>query len=183
MSKIIGRVALLFFLLVWGIRFIFSSPESNYAGESFMHLVNLPFHEAGHILFSIFGQFLSVLGGSIMQLLIPLICLATFILKTGDIFAASVALWWTGQNLIDLAPYINDARDLKLMLLGGVTGAEVDDYHDWEFILKRLGLLKCDHAIAMTAHVFGSILIISACIWGAWELWRQYVALKETAEY
>ncbi len=28
-----------------------------------------------------------------------------------------------GQNLIDLAPYINDARNLQLVLLGGRTGA------------------------------------------------------------
>jgi hypothetical protein len=27
--------------------------------------------------------------------------------------------WWTGQNLMDVAIYINDARALQLTLVGG----------------------------------------------------------------
>ncbi|MBN4080005.1 hypothetical protein JYT60_02085, partial [bacterium AH-315-C08] len=43
--------------------------------SSFIHSVNLVFHEAGHVLFSIFGnQTLTILGGSLNQLLIPFIC-------------------------------------------------------------------------------------------------------------
>ena len=41
------------------------------------------------------------------------------------------AIWWMGQSLTDVAPYINDARALQLVLLGGRTGAEVEG-HDWE---------------------------------------------------
>jgi hypothetical protein len=43
-------------------------------------------------------------------------------------FGAAVAIWWAGENLIDVAPYINDARELKLVLLGGKTGAEVEGH-------------------------------------------------------
>jgi hypothetical protein len=32
--------------------------------ESFMHDILLPLHEAGHVLFTPFGQFMVVLGGS-----------------------------------------------------------------------------------------------------------------------
>ena len=38
---------------------------------SFLHLVNLPFHEAGHILFSPFGAFMTSLGGSLLPALYP----------------------------------------------------------------------------------------------------------------
>jgi hypothetical protein len=42
--------------------------------------------------------------------------------------------WWTGQNLLDVAIYINEARALQLTLIGGHTAAEVEG-HDWERIL------------------------------------------------
>ena len=171
---LIGRVFVLLAIIVWGLKFIFSSIESNYSGNSFMHLVNLPFHEAGHIFFSIFGRFMTILGGSLTQCLVPLICLLTFLVKTKDPFAASVSLWWLGESLIDLAPYINDARALKLMLLGGVTGRDVEDYHDWEFILRKLGLLGYDHLMAQTAHMIGSLLMIIAFVWGGSVLLIQY---------
>ena len=172
--NLIGRVFVLLVIIVWGLKFIFSSIESNYSGISIMHFINLPFHEAGHILFRIFGQFMMTLGGSLMQCLVPLICLLTFLVKTKDPFAASISLWWLGENLIDLAPYINDARALKLMLLGGVTGKDVDDYHDWEFILRKLSLLEYDHLIAKTAYVIGALIIICALIWGGSVLLIQY---------
>ncbi|TAN38068.1 MAG: zinc ribbon domain-containing protein [Nitrospirae bacterium] len=173
-ASLIGRCIILLVLVIWGFRLIFSSVDSNYAGTSFMHLINLPFHEAGHILFRLFGRFMTVLGGSLLQVLIPLICLGTFLIKTRDPFAGAVAFWWTGESLLDLAPYINDARALRLILLGGVTGQDVDDYHDWEYILGHLGLLTWDHFLATTAHLFGSIIMITACVWGGLVLWRQF---------
>ncbi len=172
--SLMGRALILLVLFYWGLKIIFSSIESNYSGESFLHLINLPFHEAGHILFRLFGRFMTALGGSLMQLLVPLICLLTFIFRTRDTFGASVSLWWLGENLIDLAPYINDARDLKLVLLGGVTGKDVDDYHDWEFILRKLGLLEYDHFLARTSHVLGALLMICAFSWGGYLLLKQF---------
>lgn len=171
---LIGRVLVLLVMIIWGMKFIFSSMASNYSGNSFMHLVNLPFHEAGHILFRIFGRFMMMLGGSLTQLLVPFICLVAFLVKTRDTFAASVSLWWLGQSLIDLAPYINDARQLQLMLLGGVTGRDVEDFHDWEFILRNLGLLEYDHLLARTAHLSGTLFIICALLWGGYVLRMQY---------
>jgi len=171
---LIGRILVLLAMTAWGMKFIFSSLMSNYSGNSFMHLVNLPFHEAGHMVFRIFGQFMMMLGGSLTQLLVPFICLVAFLVKTRDTFAASVSLWWLGQSLIDLAPYINDARKLQLMLLGGVTGRDVEDFHDWEFILRNLGLLEYDHLLARTAHLSGALFIICALLWGGYILRMQY---------
>ncbi|MCX5808971.1 MAG: J domain-containing protein, partial [Proteobacteria bacterium] len=111
-----GRVFVFLIVLIWGIKFIFHSVESNYAGESFMHNISLPFHEAGHLIFGILGDFMGVLGGTLLQIIIPLVCLGAF-LRRADTFSASIALWWVGQNFIDAAPYINDARKQELMLL------------------------------------------------------------------
>ena len=168
-----GRLLLFFILLAWGGKFILSPLESNYAGESFLHLVNLPFHEAGHVFFMPFGRFMMVLGGTLGQILMPLICVATFLVKTRDSFAASVALWWTAENFMDIAPYINDARALELMLLGGVTGQEVEG-HDWEYLLGSFGWLRYDHVLAHLAQWFGITLMALALLWGGVLLVRQY---------
>lgn len=169
-----GRVLVFLIIIIWGLKFIFTPMESNYTGRSFLHMINLPFHEAGHIIFSPFGEFLSVLGGSLMQLLIPLICFFVFIIKTKDTFAASVSLWWLGQSFMDLAPYINDARELKLILLGGVTGREVPGYHDWEFILTKLGLLRHDHTLADISNTIGILLMLTTFIWAGYLLFKQF---------
>lgn len=168
-----GRVIVFLVLFVWGWKFILSPLESNYAGQSFMHLVDLPFHEAGHIIFSPFGRLISVLGGSLIQLLVPAICIIAFLLKTRDTFAATVGLWWLGESFMDLAPYINDARVQKMILLGGVTGRDVPGYHDWNYLLRKLDMLRHDHSIASCAHNLGVTLILISFIWGAYILIKQ----------
>ena len=112
------------------------------------------------------------------QLLMPLIVLGTFLLKTRDTFGASVGLWWLGQSLMDIAPYINDARSLNLILLGGITGQECDTCHDWEYILRKLGLLQADHFLGQTSHYFGIALMLCALGWGGFLLFRQYRKLS-----
>jgi hypothetical protein len=139
---------------------------------SFLHLVHLPFHEAGHVLLMPFGRFLSVLGGSLFQVAIPLVCGAVFLLKNRDPFAASVTLWWAGQSLMDLAPYVADARALRLPLLGGHTGAEVEG-HDWEYLLGAVGLMNHDVTLGRLCFALGALTMLTALGWGGASLWRQ----------
>lgn len=174
-----GRVLLLLFLLIWGFRFISAPLGGDFIGESFLHKVNLPFHEAGHLFFRPLGQFMMMLGGSLTQCIIPSMCLLVLLLKTRDPFGASVSLWWLGENFIDLAPYINDARALELVLLGGVTGRDVEDFHDWEFILRKTGLLQYDHSIALLLKAAGASLILAALLWGGAVIYRQMRTILE----
>lgn len=175
-----GRIAVFIIIVIFGLRYIFAPLDPEYFSESwmyfFLHNVNLPFHEAGHIIFSFFGDFIRILGGSIMQLLIPF-SLMCFFLHRRNTFAASVMLWWFGQNYIDIAPYIDDARAQQLMLLGGVTGEDVPGYHDWNNILGTLGLLKYDHIIARISFYTGKLLIFMAFLWGGYILLCQYKRL------
>ncbi len=154
-----ARIALVAGLAYWTWQFA-RTPLSDDAMESFLHLPDLVFHEAGHLIFSPLGQFMSVLGGSLMQVLIPVIAAVAFI-RQEQPFGAAICVWWTGQNLVDLAPYIGDARALQLMLLGGRTGAEVEG-HDWEFILTRLRLVHRDQAIGRFAHALGMLIMIAS---------------------
>ena len=173
-----GRAILLLLLSVWSLKFIFASIASNTAGESFFHLVNLVFHEAGHIIFSPFGQFVATLGGTLGQLLMPAVCLAVLLIRTRDGFGAAIAQWWLAESFMDIAPYINDARALNLILLGGVTGKDVEDYHDWEVILRKLGLLSMDHTLAYMSQIAGILLMVTALMWGAANVWIQFSAWR-----
>jgi hypothetical protein len=175
-----ARVLLFLIILLWGLYFIFSTVKSNHIGESFWHLVNLPFHEAGHIMFKPFGRFMTSLGGTLGQLFMPLICMVVFIVKTRDTFAASFSLWWLSINFMDIAPYINDARAGVLPLLGGNTGRTSPyGFHDWEFILNESGLLKYDHQLANFSYKFGIVLMIVAFLWGGYILLKQYKKLNQ----
>lgn len=162
---LVGRGVLLLLLLLWTLSLGTASIASNRVAESFLHVINLVFHEAGHILFMFFGGFMMSLGGSLTQVLIPLALTVVFLTKHRDPFGAAATWWWAGENLLDLAPYINDARALQLVLLGGHTGAEVEG-HDWERILTSLGWLHLDHTLARLAHVAGVLTMLSALVWG-----------------
>jgi len=164
-----GRIALLAGLFLWTIQFA-RSPMGQAATSSILHMPNLVFHEAGHVLFGFFGRFMTVLGGSLLQFLIPVIIAIAFI-RQKNIFGAVVCTWWAGQNLLDLAPYIADARALELVLLGGKTGAEVEG-HDWEFILTQLGWLHLDRTIGLAAFRTGLVIMFGALVWGAIHLVR-----------
>ena len=165
----IGRVIALIALILWTWRFV-SAPMGVSAAASILHLPNLVFHEAGHVLFTPFGQFLRVLGGSLFQLLVPL-GLAVAFLKQQNPFGAVVCTWWAGENLIDVAPYIADARALQLVLLGGKTGAEVEG-HDWEYILATLGWMRFDRTLGLWAHRTGLLMMMGSLIWGGLYLAR-----------
>lgn len=174
-----GRAALYVALLVWGWQFIAMEYDKVVAGyppinQSLMHSVNLVFHEAGHVIFMPFGRFVTILGGTLGQWLIPFIVMCAFLLQTRDTFAASFGLWWLGQSFMDAAPYINDARAGQLMLLGGVTGRDAPGYHDWENILRDLGWMQYDHTIAGIVDAIGVTLMVMSFLWGAYVLYLQY---------
>jgi hypothetical protein len=99
-----GLLSVGLLLWIWPLSIQFGA-----ALTSFLHGVNLVFHEAGHILLLPFGPLLTALSGSLTQIAIPLLCLVA-LARHGDRFGASVALWWTGESLLDLAPYIANAR-------------------------------------------------------------------------
>lgn len=166
-SLLIGvKAVFLLLLAAYGLRLIFTPIVEFPSTSWWLHSVNLVFHEAGHVMFMPFGRFLQVLGGSLGQLLIPAAVIGAF-LRRHDTYGAAVGTWWLGESLLDLAPYINDARAGQMMLLGGVTGSQVEDYHDWEILLTKLGMMQYDHVLARMAHATGTLLMLAALVWGS----------------
>jgi len=175
LADFIGRAIILAGLVIWSWQLMSPSIESNAVGNSFLHLVNLPFHEAGHIIFRPFGAFITSLGGTLGQLLMPSICTGVLLLKTRDPFGASVALWWVGENFLDIAPYMNDARAGQLPLLGGNFGHSAPyGFHDWQYLLTESGLLQYDHFLAKAVFAIGSAIMVLSLLWGGLLLVKRY---------
>ncbi len=130
----------------------------------FIDNVNLIFHEAGHPIFGIFGEFFGALGGSLMQVLVPIVCTIYFSMRR-EYFSASLLLFWVGQNFLNVSVYAGDAIRMNLPLLGGdgVT-------HDWNYVLSTLDILKYTpqvsailYAVGMCILVFGFISALKYC--------------------
>ncbi|MBR6448502.1 MAG: hypothetical protein IKS96_00915 [Fibrobacter sp.] len=173
------RVVLLFAMAIFSLQAFFSGYQSWIA--QFLHNLNLPVHETGHIVFGIFGKpLITSLGGSLFQVIMPLVfCFALWI-KPRDLFGASIALWWAFENLIDVAPYIDDALHMKLTLISGGTGAEAPyGFHDWNFILSETGLLLKYDTIAATVYAVGYIGMALCVLWGSWSLLYYFIYQKK----
>ncbi len=121
--------------------------------------VDLPIHETGHLVFAWGGEFLSTLGGTLFQLIIPLV-FAGYFWRRGDRHAATIPLWWVGQNCWNIARYVADARAQELPLVGG-------GEHDWAYLLAELDRLPQDQTIAHAIRVAGALIAVVA-IAGGW---------------
>jgi len=92
------------------------------AAGSFLDRVNLIAHEAGHLLFSYFGQFVMVLGGTVGQLFVPVAFTVYFFMRK-EFYSSAVTLFWTGQNFFGISLYVKDAQAMALPLVS-VGGGE-----------------------------------------------------------
>ena len=171
-----GRVALVVALAAWGLMLIAMDHRTGAIGQSFLHRPLLVFHEAGHVVFRIFGEWVGVLGGTLGQLLMPAVIGGVFLLRQRDPFGAAAATWLLGVSVLDVAPYVYDALEPQLMLLGGRTG-EDGGPHDWIYLLDSLGMRSRAHALGGLCRFLGALTVLAATAWMALLLWRQRARL------
>lgn len=161
-------VGLLLLFALWGLHLIALDPREGGIGASFLHGPLLLFHEAGHVIFRLFGEWIGVLGGTLAQLLLPaLICIA-FLWKNRDPFGAAIGLWLLGVSLLDVAPYVYDALQPQLTLLNGAVGEAGG--HDWIYLLESLRLRPRAQALGLLVHRVGALVVLAALGWAAWLL-------------
>lgn len=167
-----GRVALLAAFAVWGLWLMTRSVAGGEIAQSFIHGPLLVFHEAGHVLFMALGAWMTVAGGTLMQWLMPVVLGAALLWKNRDPFGAALALWLLGVSVMDSAPYLYDALDPQLTLLGGGTGE--DGGHDFIFLLESVGLRHRAQGLGRLLHGVGAGLMLLALGWAALLLWLQH---------
>jgi hypothetical protein len=166
-SAVLARGIGLLVLLVLGLMIVARglTPSASGGALAFVHLIDLVFHEAGHVIFGVFGRFLGVLGGSLNQVLIPALGTGYFLWHR-QTASAAVTLFWTGESITDVAIYVADGRDMALPLLAeGLV-------HDWNWILSELSLRNQAVPIGRAVFAIGVAVLIAALGLLVVDLWR-----------
>ncbi len=135
-------------LLPIGLFLIFNKGEFIFILD---HL-NILFHEAGHGVFRLFGNFIYTLGGTLMQIIIPSLFIFYFYTNYQRV-GVQISLIYLAENLMNISVYVSDASTQKLHLIGKGT------YHDWTYLLSSTNLLKYDQFIGSVFY-YSAILII-----------------------
>lgn len=125
---------------------------------------NLLFHEAGHPIVGLFSERLETYGGTIGQLVFPVVLAVSFWRKGQSLSFAGVVMWFF-ENWLNIARYMADARAQELPLVGGGD-------HDWHRIFSRWHLLQHDVSIAVAIKTIGWVGMIGSCAWIFWRAWQ-----------
>jgi hypothetical protein len=161
-SRPIAIIAIVFYLLF----LLYAAlDKSNFL---FLDFANLMIHEAGHPLFSPFGDTFMILGGTLAELLAPLACAAYFFFRresTGVAFCA----FWLFENFLYIGTYMADARALALPLVGSGD-------HDWQILFTQWNLLLHDQQIGHATRMLGWTGMLASVAWFA------YVSLRRSSE-
>lgn len=127
---------------------------------SFLDLVDLPIHETGHLLFGILGEFMMIAGGSLFQVIFPVVFVGYFYWKR-QYYSAAIVFFWVGQSILNVWVYASDAVVMQLVLTSGFTGTE-GSFHDWNYLLTETGLIGSVKTIAGIIRLIGTLSIIAA---------------------
>ena len=132
-------------------------------------VVFVPIHEGGHLLFRFFGEFLAVAGGTILQLSVPLMLAAWFVVKR-QIPGTAFCVFFLFEQFLPISTYMADARAQELPLL---TVGDADFViHDWAYLFGKLGVLDHDIQIAHAVRVLGWIGMFATVAWLVWRSLR-----------
>jgi hypothetical protein len=165
--KPVGRPALIAWLVFYALFLLYLLRAGG--GFTLFDNVNLVVHEAGHAFFGWFGPTIGIMGGTIMQLLVPLLLCVSFAWQrhtSGAAFCAFVFF----ENFLYVATYMADARAraLPLVTLGDPDNAEHDFFH----IFSQFGVLQHDTQIAALVRFLGWAGMLAAVAWLAWRATR-----------
>ena len=130
--------------------------------------ITLAFHEMGHIVFIPFGRTMTIAGGSIMQLLVPIAAALYLLKKQRDWFGFVVGMSWLSFSMFELATYIGDAsrEELPLVSFGG------GYHHDWSMLLTQWHLLNDCGAIAFGVRILAGAVGVGALALGGYSVVR-----------
>jgi hypothetical protein len=116
-------------------------------------------HEAGHVFFAPFGWTLSILGGSLFQLILPGLFVFSF-LRQSYRPGVQISLVWLGQNALYVSTYAADAQERALPLITNDPST-----HDWWMLLRAADLLPYDDLVGaaflgVALLAFGTALML-----------------------
>ena len=128
--------------------------------------VNLVIHEAGHLIFRPFGEFMMIAGGSLFQVIMPALFVGYFCYQR-QFYSAALVLFRVGESILNVSVYAGDSVALQLPLLGGE-----NSIHDWNYMLSSLNLLPKTAEIAGAIRLLGT-LVLALAAFGAFRFARR----------
>lgn len=150
--------------------------------------IDVAVHEFGHMFFRPFGwaflgETMVIAGGALWQIALPLVFAGYFAFnrKHRDFHGATIALWWSAINMVDVSVYMADARARVLTLISGLTGQE-DDGHDFFQLFSRYGMLGKDTLYAGRLRALAASLMFVSIAAGLWFAWKGTPSDAETPQ-
>lgn len=128
-------------------------------GGAMQYVVSIPMHELGHFLFMPLGEMMTVLGGSLLEVLLPSILFVWFF-KRECSGLASFALYLAGYGLIHVAAYMGTARNHDGMVFLSLD--QNPETHDWFRLFGWWGLLEHDTTVSAITTCIGVVVVLLA---------------------
>jgi len=159
----VSKPALTAWLLFYAIFLLHALTDKD--GFLIIDYVFLPIHEGGHLLFGWFGETLGVVGGTLLQLLVPL-ALAVYFAFQRHIAGTAFAAFFFFENFLNISVYMADARRhaLEYVTIGDAEVAE----HDWTYLFAKCGVIEYDTKIAALVRAVGWLGMLGVVGWLYW---------------
>jgi hypothetical protein len=169
--KPVSRLAAFIALAFYALFLLYAATARG--GFLFLDYANVAIHEAGHPLFGIFageneigfGYTLMILGGTLLELLIPFACVVVFFLRR-EVSGFAFSLFWFFENFLYIGHYMATARTMDIQLIGSGD-------HDWEILFTHLNILVHDQQIGHSVQVLGWLGMLASVAWFAYRAFRQ----------
>jgi hypothetical protein len=158
----VSRYAGISWLLVYSLFLLHAFRDTS--GFLFPDFVNLMIHEAGHLFFSWGGYTLMLLGGTLGELLAPLLC-ALYFYFHGKTYGFAFCAFWFFENFLYIGTYMKDARACALPLVNSEIG-------DWTILFGQWGLLPADLKIGQFVRTLGWLGMCATLAWLAYRTYR-----------
>jgi hypothetical protein len=142
---------------------------------SAIYLLNFGIHEMGHFVFRLFGEFIGVAGGSLLQVAVPIGSMVMFYRRQRDFFAIAFCFAWLATNLYYVAWYMADAQFMSKPLAG--EGSNL--IHDWNYLFKNTGLLGWSKGIAWMTRQGANVAIGVSAVGMGWLMWKMWGTREE----
>lgn len=148
---------------------------TNRSGFLFLDYTNLIIHEGGHFFFSWFGHTIMILGGTLAELLVPLLC-AIYFFWHRETQGFAFSSFWFFENFPYIGTYMADARTGVLPLVGS-------EESDWTILFGQWGWLLQDQKIGGTIRVLGWLGMIATVAWLAFRVGQDAVSEKKSSSF
>ncbi len=151
-GDVIGHMILLCLIIFFSFQLLTQDPPG-----IILDAFNLVIHEAGHIVFMPFGEFIEFLGGSLLQIIVPISFVVYFLFKE-EYAGTFFSIFWLGDSVINVATYMSDARVMELPLIAGGL------IHDWNWLFTEMGILSKAELVGSVFFYCGAFFLIVSII-------------------